>query len=117
MSRARAAVVDHVAAFNAHDANRLLAGLAPKVVWITGSDTLLGRDALAGVFDDWLWSHQPRLDVVRLVAEHDEVAAELRETMTVDGAHREFAVAAFFTVSDGMITRAKIYREGSAELE
>ncbi len=53
---------------------------------------------------------------MRLLAQGDEVAAELRERLTVDGERREYAIAAFFTVADGLITRAKIYREGNAEI-
>lgn len=111
------AVAEHLAAFNAHDTARVLAGLAPDAVWITGQDLDAGSVALADVFDDWLWAMRPRLDVVRVVADGDEVAAELRESLTVDGASREFAIAAFFTVRQGLITRAKIYREGTASLE
>jgi hypothetical protein len=28
-----------------------------------------------------------------------------------------FAIAAFFTVTDGLISRAKVYREGNADLD
>ena len=110
------AIVRHLAAFNAHDTDRLLAGLAPDAVWITGHDVATGRAALAEVFDDWLWSMRPRLEVVALVVDGDTVAAELRESLTVDGATREFAIAAFFRIENGLITRAKIYREGNATL-
>jgi ketosteroid isomerase-like protein len=113
---ARAVVEEHIAAFNAHDASRLLAGLAPDAVWITGSDTVAGRAALADLFDDWLWSTSPSLSAVSIVAEGDRVAAQLREVMTVDGRRREFTIAVFFEVADGLITRAKVYREGSADL-
>jgi ketosteroid isomerase-like protein len=116
VSVARAAVVEHLASFNAHDTARLLAQLSPQVVWITGQDTVVGTDALTGLFDDWLWSLNPRLDVVRMVAQGDDVAAELRECLTVDGERREYAIAAFFTVADGLISRAKIYREGNSDL-
>lgn len=111
------AVAEHLAAFNAHDTARLLAGFAPDAVWITGQDTDVGHAALAGVFDDWLWSMRPRLELVRLVADDETVAAELREALTVDGTPHEYSIAAFFTVHNGLITRAKIYREGNADLD
>jgi ketosteroid isomerase-like protein len=112
----RNAVEEHVAAFNAHDTRRLLAGLAPDAIWITGADKLVGRDALGELFDDWLWSTDPALSVISLVIEEDRAAAQLREEMTVEGKRREFLIAAFFEIADGLITRAKIYREGSADL-
>ncbi len=34
----RAAVLEHLAAFNAHDTARVLAGFTPDAVWITGAD-------------------------------------------------------------------------------
>jgi ketosteroid isomerase-like protein len=111
------AILEHLAAFNAHDTDRVLAGLAPDAVWITGRDVATGRAALAEVFDDWLWSLRPQLATVNLIADGDTAAAELREQLTVDGATREYAIAAFFNVRDGLITHAKIYREGNATLE
>ena len=116
MSLARAAVVEHLAAFNAHDTDRLLTGLAPDAVWVTGQDIVVGADGLADTFDDWLWSLDPRLDLVRMIIQGDDVAAELHEHLLVDGERREFAIAAFFTVADGRITRAKVYREGNAQV-
>jgi hypothetical protein len=109
-------VAAHIAAFNAHDTSGLLAGLAPDAVWITGQDVVTGRAALADLFDDWLWSLEPHLDPISIVADGNRVAAQLHESMTVDGERREFDIAVFFDVSDGLITRAKIYREGSADL-
>ncbi|HEY2271825.1 MAG TPA: nuclear transport factor 2 family protein [Jatrophihabitantaceae bacterium] len=116
MSEVRAAVVEHVAAFNAHDTTRLLAGLAPDAVWITGQDTAVGRSALGELFDDWLWSLDPHLETIRMAVDGDTAAAELRESLTVDGTRRQFSIAAFLTVTGGLITRGKIYREGSADL-
>ena len=112
----RSVVDDHIAAFNAHDTERLLAGLAPDAVWNTGSDTLAGRTALADLFDDWLWSTSPALTLVSVVVEGDRAAAQLRETMTVDGTQHEFPIAVFFDISDGLISRATVYREGTADL-
>ena len=113
---ARALVDEHVAAFNAHDTERLLAGLTPDAVWITGSDMVSGRDALAELFDDWLWSTQPELSVVSMVVDGHRVAAQLHEVMTVDGQRREFMIAVFFELADGLIRRAKVYREGTADV-
>jgi ketosteroid isomerase-like protein len=116
VSDVRAAVLEHVAAFNAHDTARLLAGLAPDAVWITGQDTAIGRSALAELFDDWLWSLDPHLETIRLAVDGDTGAAELCESITLDGRRRQFSIAVFLTVTAGLITRAKVYREGSADL-
>jgi uncharacterized protein len=117
VSEVRAAVVEHVAAFNAHDTPRLLAGLSADAVWITGHDTAVGRSALAELFDDRLWSLDPHLETIRLAVDGETAAAELRESLTVDGTRRQFSIAAFLTVTDGLITRGKVYREGSAHIE
>lgn len=38
-------VSEHIAAFHAHDTERVLAGLADDAVWITGADTVRGKAA------------------------------------------------------------------------
>jgi hypothetical protein len=113
---ARDSVEEHIAAFNAHDTVRLLAGFAADAVWITGADTVVGHEALADLFDAWLWSTRPALTVLSMVADGHRVAVQLHESMTVDGLPREFDIAVFFEVADGLIQQAKVYREGSADL-
>jgi uncharacterized protein len=110
------AVHEHIAAFNAHDTARLLAGFAPEAVWITGADRFTGHAQLADVFNPWLWSLAPQLSVLGLVIAGDEAAARLHESLTVEGERREFDIAVFFEFTDGLIRWAKVYREGSADL-
>jgi hypothetical protein len=43
-------------------------------------------------------------------------AAQLREAITVDGERQEHQIAGFFEFADGLIRRAKVCREGSADL-
>jgi ketosteroid isomerase-like protein len=113
----RAAAEEHVAAFNAADRGRLLAGFAPDAVWITGRDRFTGVAELAGLFDDGLWALRPRLEVLTLVADGDSAALRLHETLTVDGAAREFDIAVFLDFDPaGLIVRGQVYREGSADL-
>lgn len=112
----RALVEEHLAAFNAHDTARLLAGFATDAVWITGEDVVQGRAALAELFDSGLWSMNPSLRVRSIVSDGDRAAAQLHESITVEGEVREFDIAVFFELADGLITRAKVYREGSADL-
>jgi len=113
---ARAVVTEHLDAFNAHDAARLLTWFAVDAVWITGTDIATGHTELADLFDDWLWSLNPSLTVVSLVAEGNDVAAQLTERLTVDAETRTYSIAVFFTVIDGKIIRGKVYREGNAEV-
>ena len=115
-SAAGAAVREHLAAFNAHDTARLLAGCAENIEWITGQDHIHGIDELAALFDDWLWGLDPSLTIRTLVCDEHRVAAELVEQLTVDGVLRSMPIAAFFTVTAGRITSATIYREGSADI-
>jgi ketosteroid isomerase-like protein len=112
----RAAVLQHLAAFNDHDQDRLLRGLDENVVWSTGTDRFEGRHAMRDVFDPWLWSKAPHLDLVRLVVEGDAAAAECIERMVVDGEAVEFPIAVFFTVQAGLLVRVEVFREGSADL-
>lgn len=117
MTNPRAAVEEHLDAFNAHDTARLLDGFASDAVWATGRDVVRGRDALAELFDDGLWQLDPNLELRSLVAADDLVATELHETITIDGLRTAFGIAAFFTICDGRIATAKVYREGSADLD
>ena len=51
----------------------------------------------------------PMMSIAGLIAEGDEVACQFVETATLDGERRDLDRAAFFTVEDGLITRAKVY--------
>jgi hypothetical protein len=112
----RAAVLEHVAAFNSWDTGRLLQGFTPDAVWATGQDRFAGRGELSSLFDAGLWELAPHLDVLGLVCADRDAAAQLHERLTVDGEVREFDIAVFFQLDGGLITRAKVYREGSADL-
>ena len=112
----RAAVLEHLAAFNAHDTARVLAGFTPDAVWITGADRFEGRAALADVFDAWLWTLEPVLTLLALVVEADRAAAQLHESLVLDGRRREFDIAVFFELAGGQVRQGKVYREGSADL-
>jgi uncharacterized protein len=109
-------VLEHVDAFNAHDSARLLAGFAGDAVWSTGSDVFRGP-ALADLFGDKLWAFEPELEVRTLVADASSAAVEFRESIVVAGAANTFDIAVFMTLSDGLITRVKVYREGTADIE
>jgi ketosteroid isomerase-like protein len=112
----RNAVLEHLAAFNSHDQERLLGGLDENIVWSTGADRFEGREAMRDLFDPWLWDRAPRLDLIRLIVEGDAAAAECLEHMVIDGTAIAFPLAVFFTVRDDLLVRVKVFREGSADL-
>jgi len=113
----RGAVEEHVAAFNAWDAPRVLAGFAPDAVWITGHDRFIGSVALTELFDQTLWDRCPHLEVRTLLVDGATAALEVVETLTLDDEQQVFALAAFLEFDDkGLIRRGRVYREGRADL-
>jgi len=58
----------------------------------------------------------PQLHLQTVRAEGDLVACELREDYSAAGVERSDHIAGFYRVEAGLITAAKIYREGSADI-
>ena len=112
-----AAVLEHVRAFSEGDMPALMAGLADDTVWITGRTTVRGSAGLEPFFREAVEGLKPRLAVESLVVQGSKAAAQMTETLVWDGVEQSFPIAAFFTLRDGLIVTAKIYREGTAELE
>lgn len=110
-----AALRAHVAAFNARDLDALLAGFAPDAHWVTGGYAVRGRVELRAFFAAALAGLLPTLEIRALVADGSAVAAELIERFTHDGTEKVAAIAGFYRFRDGLIARATIYREGSAD--
>ncbi|MFL5928810.1 MAG: nuclear transport factor 2 family protein [Gaiellaceae bacterium] len=108
-------VEDHVAAFNAHDLDGLLASLSADATWITGSDRFCGTAELTGLFATAFANLNPRLTIREMVVDGDRVACELSEELVVDGKSRVDHIAGFYRIQCGRIATAKIYREGSAD--
>jgi ketosteroid isomerase-like protein len=114
---ALAAAQEHVAAFNAWDTDRVVAGFAPDAVWVTGQDRFVGTAALTELFDPGLWDLRPHLAVRTLLVDGSVAALEVVETLTLDGEPQVFAIAAFLEFgADGLIRRGTVYREGRADL-
>jgi hypothetical protein len=113
----RAAVLDHVDAFNAHDTDRLIAGLHQDIVWATGSDVFRGTSELRDLFDEGFWEMRPSLAVRSLVVEGETAAATLHEVLVVNDETLEFDIAVFFTVRGDVIRTVKVFREGSPDIE
>ena len=115
--RVERAIHKHIAAFNAQDLPRLLAGLAEDAVWQTGQDTFRGRAELAALFRGAFRAIAPRLTIRSLLIDQDKAACEMVEHMTVGSDTRQDFIAGFYRVdADGVITTAKIYRQGSADV-
>lgn len=102
----------HVDAFNAGDVDALMAGFADDAVFVTGDHMVVGARGLRAMFTDALASLSPSMEVRATVVQRGVVACELTEHLTVEGAHFEFSLAAFYTVRRGQIVRVKVYREG-----
>ncbi len=112
----RQLIESHFAAFNRHDPTALFEGLTEDVLWATGTDVFNGKVELTELFDDWLWSTQRRIDVMRLIADGDHVAAECVEHMTLDRSPVALPMGVFFEVRDGLIRSVKVFREGSSDV-
>ncbi|MFD5563101.1 nuclear transport factor 2 family protein [Kitasatospora griseola] len=116
-SAVAAAIDAHVRAFNDRDVDALMAGFTDDAVWITGTTVVRGRAALAELFAAAMADLLPTLTVQNLLVGRDRAVCQLVETLRVDGERRVCSVAGFYRLRDGRIASAKIYREGSAEVE
>lgn len=104
----------HIAAFNAHDAERLLADFHPGATWVTG-DYTVPSDELQEFFEGAMRAITPTLTLARVVDGEGVVVAEMTESWTHENESRSASLVAIFDLVDGRISRAKIYREGSAD--
>jgi limonene-1,2-epoxide hydrolase/heme-degrading monooxygenase HmoA len=110
-------VRDHIVAFNARDLDRLLACFSADATWITGTDRFRGKAQLAKLFGSAFSELSPELTITSMLADRNHVACELSEQLVVGGVARVDHIAGFYEVDSGRITRAKIYREGSADAD
>ena len=106
----------HVAAFDAGRLDELVAGFTEDAVWRTGRSDATGAAELRALFAGAIAGLAPRLRIRSLVADGERVAAELTETMTVDGREVTAPITGWYRVRDGRIAAAHVYREGSAEV-
>jgi hypothetical protein len=111
-----AAISEHVRAFNDRDVDALMSGFTDDACWITGSSTVRGRAELADLFTSAMTGLLPTLEIQDLLVAADRAACQLTEKLTVHGEQRVDFIAGFYEFRDGRIARAKIYREGSAEV-
>lgn len=114
MSQTQDLVKRHIDAFNNHDVDALLADFAPSAEWVTG-DYTVPKGQLREFFTSAMKSITPQLTFRRSIDGGDAVAIEMTESWTNEGTSKSAALIAIFDLSDGKITRAKIYREGSSD--
>lgn len=115
MNQTRDLVNRHIDAFNNHDVDALLADFGPSADWVTG-DYTVSQGQLREFFSSAMQSITPQLALRRFIDGGDAVAIEMTESWTNEGASKSAALIAVFDLSDGKITRAKIYREGSSDV-
>ena len=117
MRDAETAVRAHLRAFNEGDLAALISGFAPGALWRTGGSVARGSAELTELFAGAITALRPTLTVRTLVADGDRVACELTERMTTASGERTDPIAGFYELSGGLITAARIYRAGSAEVD
>src|SRR5699024_6797750 len=114
MTQAHALVQRHIEAFNTHDVDALLADFTSTATWVTG-DYSVPAGELREFFAGAMEALTPQLELRRVIDGGAVVAAEMNEVWTHHDRAKTAALIAVFDLSEGMIARAKIYREGSAD--
>lgn len=114
MDEAQELVERHIAAFNTQDVDALLTDFTPTATWVTG-DYTVPEGTLREFFTSAMESLTPQLSLHRVIDGGEIVAAEMSETWSDGEEQKSAGLVAVFDLNDGKITRAKIYREGSAD--
>jgi hypothetical protein len=107
----------HIDAFNAQEIDALMACFSDDATWVTGTYRLEGAAALRELFVAAFAELRPQLQLLNLLAQGEHVACELRESYVAGGIDRTDHIAGFYRVARGLIAAAKIYREGSADVD
>lgn len=113
MSHTQDLVNRHIEAFNNQDVDALLADFDPSADWVTG-DYTVPNGQLREFFTSAMKALTPQLNLRRIIEGENAVAIEMTENWTHEGTSKSTALIAVFDLVDDKITRAKIYREGSA---
>lgn len=114
MSQTPKLVQRHIDAFNDHDVDALLADFAPSAAWVTG-DYTVPEGQLREFFTSAPESLTPELTLRRAIDGGNVVAIEMTEEWTHDDDPKSADLVAVFDLDTGKITRARIYREGTAD--
>lgn len=114
MSQTPKFVQRHINAFNDHDVDALLADFAPSAEWITG-DYTVSKGQLREFFTSAMETLTPQLTLRRAIDGGSVVAIEMTEAWNHDATAKSADLIAVFDLDAGKITRARIYREGTAD--
>lgn len=114
MSQTPNLVQRHINAFNDRDVDALLTDFAPSAEWITG-DYTVPKGQLREFFTSAMESLTPQLTLRRAIVGGNAVAIEMTEAWTHDSTAKSAELIAVFDLDAGKITRARIYREGTAD--
>lgn len=106
----------HLSAFNARDADAVVALFTEDAVFATADGLVVGRRALRALFSEaFAEPVGAALELRRAVIDGDTAACELTETLALpDGTSAELPVAAFYTVQRGALARIRVYRDTPA---
>jgi hypothetical protein len=108
-------VAEHLASFNARDAERTAAGFAQDAVFAAGDQLAVGRRAIHALFADAFAAPVgATIELRQAYVAGDTVACELVEHLELGGDVQEFPVAAFYTVRSGLLVRVRVYRDAQA---
>jgi ketosteroid isomerase-like protein len=105
-----AVVRAHLDAFSAGDLDRMLATLAPRAHFMSGT-TVVDPAQFPDFFGSAIRELSPRMHVDDVLVDGDRVACQFIESITADGRRQHLSRAAFYRVADGLITWAKVYDE------
>ena len=92
----------------------MLAGLSEEVVWQTGLDTFIGLDQVGGLLRDSA-GLLPVLEIKSVLADGERAAVEMTERYSHEGQPHEVPIAVFYSFTRELISRVKVFREGSAD--
>lgn len=97
--------------FRTNDHAKILSCLTDDIRWtVYGHFQLTGKDAYDAAIEGPGWGGPPRLDVVRMVEEHDVVMAELLGwAPQANGENVRMSMAEVFVMRDGKICERRAW--------
>jgi hypothetical protein len=98
----------HLDAFGTGDLDRMLATLAPRAHFASGS-TVVDPAEFAEFFGWAIRELAPAMQIENLLVDGERVACQFTESVTRGHAREHLNRAAFYRVEDGLITAATVY--------
>lgn len=111
-----ATVEAHLSAFNARDADAVVALFTDDAVFATADELVVGRRALRVLFTQaFAEPVGAALELRHAIVDGETAACELVETLVLPGGGTaELPVAAFYTAQRGALARIRVYRDTPA---